>query len=403
MKILLISTNYGGGAAIACRRQHQALLKNGVDSNLLVLDKVNSPEEKNVYSIQELISKKHGNWYFIFLKFCNRILNKFPVFFNKKVYINGPASLFRIDKLKIYQEADIIHLHWVPKIISYKHVFADKKKVFFWTLHDMNPFTGGNHYTMDFDYSPYEKLLRKNIEKKKQYLENVNITIIAPSLWLGKLVKASEVFKKSEIKIIPYCIDTTVFNPINKVQARENLKINTINKKIILFVAENTNDKRKGIHLLLSALNKIKSKSQICVLIIGKKIENIDFDFQVKQLGVIKKQADIVSCYNSADFFVIPSIEDNLPNTVLESLACGTPVLGFNIGGIPDMIVNNKTGFLSEIDKEEDFIKNIDLLVEMDDYSNLSTNCRNSIVEKFSEKVIVPQLITLYSDHMNTK
>ena len=403
MKILLINTNYGGGAAIACRRQHQALLANGFDSSLLVLDKINSPSEKNVYSIQEILSEKYGFFYFFALKFINQFLNKLPTFFNKKAYINGPFSLFRLDKLNLYREADIIHFHWVPKIISYKHIFADKQKKFFWTLHDMNPFTGGNHYTSDLDYTPYKKLLQKNIEKKKQYLKNNNLTIISPSVWLGKLAKDSEVFKTFEIQVVPNCIDTTIFKPVNKAEARNNIKIGKIDKKVILFVAENPNDKRKGMHLLLSALNQIKNKSRICVLVIGKHIENTNFDFQVIQLGFINKDNELVNCYSAADFFVIPSIEDNLPNTVVESLACGTPVLGFNIGGIPDMVINNKSGLLADLNNEKEFIKNIETFIDKDDYTLFSANGRAIIEEKFSEEKVINQLASLYLYHLNKK
>lgn len=396
MKILLINTNYGGGAGIACRRLHEALMANGFDSSLLVLDKINSPKEKNVISIQEIISKEKGFFYFILLKFVNQLLNKLPTLFNKNAYINGPSSLFRIDRLTIYKEADIIHLHWVPKIISYKHIFADKQKIIFWTLHDMNPFTGGNHYTTDLDYNPYKNLLQRNIEKKKKYLKDTNLTVITPSVWLGKLAKDSEVFKGFEVKVIPNCINTTIFKPINKQDARKKLNLDKINKKFILFVAENPNDKRKGMHLLFSALNQIKNKSKICVLIIGKKVENIDFDFQVLQLGFINNDVDIVNCYNAADFFVIPSIEDNLPNTVLESLACGTPVLGYNIGGIPDMVINNKSGLLADPNNQKEFIQNIETFIELDDYTSFSMNGRAIIEENFSEQKVVKQITSLF-------
>lgn len=401
MKILLITTNYGGGAAIACRRQHQALLANGLNSSLLVLDKINSPAEKNVYSIQEIISKQKGFLYFILLKFINQLLNRLPTLFNKKAYINGPFSCFRIDKLEIYKDADIIHLHWVPKIISYKHIFADKQKNIFWTLHDMNPFTGGNHYTSDLDYKPYHKLLQRNIEKKKKYLKDANLKIISPSAWLGKLAKESEVLKNFEVKVIPNCINTDIFKPVNKAEARRKLDIEQTDKKFILFVAEKPDDKRKGMHLLFSALNQIKNKHKICVLMLGKNVENIDFGFQVIQLGFINNDTDIVNCYNAADFFVIPSIEDNLPNTVVESLACGTPVLGFNIGGIPDMVINNKSGLLADLNNEKEFIQNLENFIELEDYTSFSANGRATIEAKFSEKIVVDQLVDLYLKQVN--
>lgn len=403
MKILLINTNYGGGAAIACRRQHKALLAKGYDSSLLVLDKVISPEEKNVYSIQDLVSQKYGAWYFNALQFLNKVNNSASVFFNKKAYINGPESLFRIDQLDIFKNADIVHFHWVPKIISYKHVFADKKKTFFWTLHDMNPFTGGNHYTKDFEYSRYDKLLKKNIEKKKKYLKGVNLTVISPSVWLAHQAKSSAVFKNLSIHVIPNCLDMTVFSPKDKMQARKKLNLNKTDKKYILFVAEDPNDTRKGMHLLLSALSKIKNRSKICVLIMGKKLEHAQFDFEVVQLGFKNKEADIVDCYSAADFFVIPSIEDNLPNTVLESLACGTPVLGFNIGGIPDMVINNRSGLLSEMNDEQEFIRNIEKLVDMENYTSFSTEARRSVENTFSPDTVIAQLTALYASKQNTK
>lgn len=401
MKILLISTNYGGGAAICARRQHKALLAKGIDSSLLVLDKVSSPDEKNVYSIQEIISQKHGVLYFIFLKFLNRFFNKLPTIFNPKAYINGPSSLFRIDKLEIFKTADIIHLHWVPKIISYKHLFSDKKKIFFWTQHDMNAFTGGNHYTTDFDYSPYKKMLHRNIEKKKKYLKGANLIVIPTSVWLGKLAKSSEVFKDFEVKVIPSCIDINIFKPIDKKQARKKLNLLSEDKKYILFVAENPDDKRKGMDLLLNALDKLKNKSKICVLVIGKKMEEKQVGFEMKHLGFKSKSEDMINCYNAADFFVIPSVEDNLPNTVIESLACGTPVIGFNIGGIPDMVENNKSGLLSEINDEQAFIHNIEFFVELDNYDSYSENGRAIIEEKFSEETVLNQILSLYRKQFN--
>ncbi|MGB3947497.1 MAG: glycosyltransferase [Bacteroidia bacterium] len=396
MKILLITTNYAGGAGICARRLHQALLVYGFDSNLLVLDKIETPSEKKVYSIEEILTQKHGAPYFKALRFFNRLFNKLPTIFNLKAYINGPYSLFRIDKLDIYKDADIIHLHWVPKIISYKYIFADKKKIFFWTLHDMNPFTGGNHYTVDLDYSPYEKMLQKNIKYKKKNIAGANLTVVALSQWLGKLAKESAVFKDFEVKVINSCIDTNKYKPIDKKLARKKLGLNSNDKKYILFVAEKPGDVRKGMHLFISALNKVKNKSKMCVLVLGKELEGMDVDFEVKQLGFKNKTEDLVNCYSAADFFVIPSIEDNLPNTIVESLACGTPVVGFNIGGIPDMVKNNVSGLLSELYDEDAFVKNIEYFIDLDNYDAYSKNGRATIEDVFSEKNVVEQITNLY-------
>lgn len=397
MKIVLVSTNYVGGASICARRLHQALLNSGYDSHLLVLDKVANPAEKNVHSIEEILTEKHGKLYFKALRALNRLFNKFPTITNLKAYINGPESLFRIDKLELFQSADIIHLNWVPKIISYKHVFADKKKIFFWSQHDMNAFTGGNHYTLDLDdYSPYEKMLQKNIQKKVEYLKGVNLTVISSSVWLAELAKKSEPFKNFEVHVVPTCLDTNVFRPVNKAEARKKLNLPEDGKKHILFVAEKPGDVRKGMNLLLSALNKLKNRANIRVLIVGKKMEGFEADFEYKPLGYIGSAEQLVTCYNAADFFVIPSIEDNLPNTAMEALSCGTPVVGFRIGGIPDIVEHQKTGLLSDLYDEPAFIKNLEYFVDLDNYDSYSENARISVEQKFSEKVVVAKTVSLY-------
>ena len=395
MKILLITTNYGGGAGIACRRQHQALLSNGFDSSLLVLNKVTDPLEKNVFSIEELLSAKKGKLFFKLLKQLNLIVNKIPVFFNKKVFINGPSSLFRIDQLELYKQADIVHLHWVPKIISWKHVFENKRKRIFWTLHDMNPFTGGNHYTCDYNYSKYEKLLQKNILKKIRYLKGCNLKIISPSVWLSNEAKKSSVFAPFEVVVIPNCLNTEIFRPKDKVAERNKLKLQT-NKKMMLFVAENPNDYRKGMKVLLEALSELKHGEEVCLLVIGKKLEETGSSIEMHQLGSVNNEALLSSVYNAADFFVIPSLEDNLPNTIVESLACGTPVIGFNIGGLPDLIINNKTGLLAPGNDTYKLATCIDQFITMQNMETFSKQARELVEAKCTEKALLSELIGFY-------
>lgn len=394
MKLLLVTTNYGGGAGIACRRQHRALLESGIDSKLLILYKTDAPTEKNVFSVEEILTQKKGKLYFKLLKYLNLFLNKLPVFFNTNVFINGPFSIFRIDQLDIYKQSDIVHFHWVPKMISWKHVFANKDKHFFWTLHDMNPFTGGNHYAQDYDYSKFKHLLNKNVSKKASYVKGCNLKIICPSVWLTDLAKQSEVFKKFEAFTVPNCVDTEIFKPLAKAKQKESLQLPP-NKKVMLFVAENPNDKRKGMHLLLQSLKELKHTDNICLLVIGKQIK-IESAIEIIQLGVIKSESALATIYNAADFFVIPSLEDNLPNTIVESMACGTPVIGFKTGGLPDLIINNETGMLVSFEDEVDLARCIDLFISMPDASVYSKGARELAVKKCSEKEVVKRLVELY-------
>ena len=395
MKILLITTNYSGGAGIACRRLHRALIANGYDSNLLVLHKVNAPIEKNVFSIEELLTQQKGKIYFKLLNIANKFLNTAPVLFNKNVFINGPSSLFRIDQLEIYKQADIIHLHWVPKIISWKHVFADKKKKFIWTLHDRNPLTGGNHITNDKDYSKYEKLLKNNIAKKARYIKGCNLKVVGPSQWISNVARTSDVFNSFEVNCIPNCLDTEIFKPKDKIAEKQHLQL-PINKKIMLFVAEDPKAKHKGMHLLLLALLQLKNAQQICLLVIGKKFEIDSLNVEIKQLGIIHDEETLARVYNAADFLVTPSLDDNLPNTMVESLSCGTPVLAFNIGGIPDMVIPNQTGLLAPGGDVPEFTSNLDKFICLQDTTSYSISARKIVEEKCAEKIVVKQFIQLY-------
>lgn len=395
MKILLITTNYSGGAGIACRRLHRALIANGYDSNLLVLHKVNAPIEKNVFSIEELLTQKKGKIYFKLLNIANKFLNTAPVLFNKNVFINGPSSLFRIDQLEIYKQADIIHLHWVPKIISWKHVFADKKKKFIWTLHDRNPLTGGNHITNDKDYSKYEKLLKNNIAKKARYIKGCNLKVVGPSQWISNVARTSDVFNSFEVNCIPNCLDTEIFKPKDKIAEKQHLQL-PINKKIMLFVAEDPKAKHKGMHLLLQVLFQLKNAQQICLLVIGKKFEIDSLNVEIKQLGIIHDEETLARVYNAADFLVTPSLDDNLPNTMVESLSCGTPVLAFNIGGIPDMVIPNQTGLLAPGGDVPEFTSNLDKFICLQDTTSYSISARKIVEERCAEKIVVKQFIQLY-------
>ncbi|MGA1840854.1 MAG: glycosyltransferase [bacterium] len=309
------------------------------------------------------------------------------------------ASLWK----KLYS-ADIINLHWVSGFIDYFSFFetiSDKVPVV-WTFHDMNAFTGGCHY--DFDCGKFisgcgacpqlgsnknSDISRQIWQRKHKIFKGLNphsLTIVAPSKWLLSKVRESPLLGRFKIVHIPYGLDVKVFMPRNRHVARDLFDI-PHDKKILLFLADDVSNHRKGFKILMKTLNALKIQSNICLVSVGREKPDINATFPHIHLGFISDDRLLSLVYSAADLFLIPSLQDNLPNTVIESLACGTPVVGFYAGGIPDMVRNGITGCLvpcQDADSMERAI--IDLLSDTEKLNAMETNCRRIASEEYSLK-----------------
>ncbi len=340
MKILHVNTIDTGGAAIAAIRLHELLLQNGVESKILFLWKSGKVQVKESYYFEDLFSSK---LIFKILYKLNVVFNRRFTFYKPSLYFNGPDSLFIMSKHPLFVWAEVIHLHWVVKFLDWNSVFNKSKKKFVWTLHDMNPFTGGEHYKTGYN-NEFKFASKRTIDVKKKAIDSTDLTIITPSEWMKNCAEKSEVFKGRKIVTVRNPIPSKVFNKY-VVGNLPNLKIDK-SKINLLFVAENPSDVRKGFHLLIQALHNIKHKEAFQLYIIGKESNVIDLPISHQFLGVVSDPNQLAQIYGSVDYFIIPSIEDNLPNTVSEALMCGTPVIGFEVGGIKEMIQNGVNGFL---------------------------------------------------------
>ncbi len=341
MRILHVNTNDTGGAAIAARRLHLLLLKHGIESRMLFLKRsgqVNIPE---VYYMEDL----YGKIPFKLFDKLNTLYNRRFSFTQPNVYFNGPESLFDISKHPAFEWADVVHLHWVVKLVDWNSVFRHKAKKFVWTLHDMNPFTGGEHYKTGYK-DEFAYATRRNIAIKQAAIQGQKLQVICPSEWLSQLARQSEVFKHVDVRTMRNPIDNSVFKPMDKMAMKQKHGLST-DKKNILFVAENPHDERKGFGLLLKALSHL-NMSDFEVSVIGKEafVQNAIIDAHF--FGTVNDEQKMAELYNAADVFVIPSLEDNLPNTVSEALLCGTAVSGMRIGGIQEMVQDGKNGYLSK-------------------------------------------------------
>jgi len=415
MKPLLINTADRGGAAKACLRLHEGLLQQNIKSKVLLRNKTNSnvPEtyQISLQAIERSLKTKITDKTIKILKELKLYKSKVDDFFSKRPdgleMFSYPFSNYNILKSDLYQNADIINLHWVAEFLDYKSFFQNNKKPVVWTLHDQNPFTGGEHYTekylgIDKNGYPIKRNL-SNTEKnkfneiikiKQDALANVeDLHIVALCNWMANEVKQSEVFGKYPVNIIPNSIDSTIFKPRNKAYSRELLNIPQ-NKKVILFVADSISNQRKGYVYLERAFEQIKNKDVI-LCSIGAKSSTLKTNKNVIELGHVSDEMLMSIIYSAADIFVIPSLMDNLPNTVLESILCGTPVIGFPIGGIPDMVQDRENGYLTKEISVQALVETLNKFIETSEMFDNDT-IRKNAVKKYDLQVQAKNYIKLY-------
>ncbi len=385
LKIVHIVAYDNGGAAEAAKRISNALGNIGADS--CVVSGVKADRDYSISNICRVIIGKMWSK----LEFVN------------KEYIFSDAykhkALWKIDKIK---QADVIHLHWIAGTVNLSDIskYKQEGKKVVWTLHDMNPFTGGCHYNnlcehymdgcgdcaaLSTNYS--SKVVR---DKKKCY-ENANICVIGCSKWITICAQKSFCMRNLRCDNIPNCIDTKLFRPYDKFKAREELGLSQ-EKKIILFGAMNAlSDKRKGYKYLKEALSMLED-DRYELVVFGGIME--PSDLQIKSLGYIQDENLMIKAYSAADVFVAPSVQENLANTVMESMACGTPVVAFNIGGMPDMIINHSNGYLAQPFESKDLAKGI---IECCDEPKYGINAREYTENNYNYEIIANKYLDVYS------
>ena len=419
MKVLIVNTYDKGGAANACLRLHEGLLQEAIHSKVLLklkeksLPKTNQFQQNQSSKSKLQIIKEKG---LLFLRVMG-ILNK-PKQSQEQQFLRHrepglelfsfPNSNFDITSSPLYQEADIINLHWVANFLDYESFFSKNTKPVVWTLHDMNPFTGGEHYQETFlgmnasgnpnkrRISESEKrIFKKNLSVKVKAIQSTpNISVVAPSEWLCMEAQNSKVFNSKPVYCIPYGINSEIFKPRDKNFSRAILNIPK-DKKVILFVADSITNHRKGYAYLNQALNFLQD-DDVVLCAVGSKKTALESAKNIIELGAIYDERLMSMVYSAADVFVIPSLMDNLPNTVLESLMCGTPVIGFPVGGITDMVQDGDNGLLTKTITSTALLDSIQMFLESMDTFNRE-RIRENALKKYDLKVQADAYIKLFN------
>ena len=358
----VVHINYSdvyGGAAIACERINAALGAAGVDSKILVVEK------KLPFKVSKSVNSSRLMVKWAWVRFMLE-----QVFFLK--FLKAPKALALYSSAYLGQDisshsyiaqADIIVLHWVNnsflRIKDLQKIAALGKPIV-WHMHDMWTFTGGCHHAFDckgFTAScgncSYLRFAGENdrshhlMQLKTHLFKNHNFHLVSPSIWLQKLAAQSALAPFYTLQHISNTIDCTVFKPNPRQQACAKLKLD-VKKQYLLFGAANTGSAIKGMQFLIEALQLLPHNDSLEVLVFGKPNAELiaKIPFKTRELGYVSHPEKMIALYNAASCYITPSLADNLPNTVMEALSCGLPVVAFNTGGIPEMVDHMKNGFI---------------------------------------------------------
>ena len=416
MKILLINTfETAGGAAIACKRLLKALQESGVDAKLLVRDK--NSNDPSVYSVNNSLCQQWINKFrFYWERMVIFILNRFSKKNLFKVSIANTG--IDIHRHPLVKEADIIHLHWTNQgMLSLKDLekLARIGKPIVWTMHDQWAYTSICHYTSDckkyitnctecpqLEFPKEKDISYRVFLKKKSIYKKSKITFVGCSKWIADLAKASSLCGKSNIQSVPNPIDISIYYPRTQQTIRKQLGFSS-QEKLILFGACKVIDKRKGIDYLKAACDFLYQQNKFTtdkfvIGVFGANSEDLSaiLPYKVFNFGYIDNVKAMANLYSAVDLFLIPSLEDNLPNTIMEAMACGTPCVGFDTGGIPEMIDHKLNGYVAKYKDVEDLANGI--LWSLEHADELSKKAREKIINCYSESIIARQYIKLYQE-----
>jgi len=416
LRIVHLNASPAGGAFVAAQRLSESLNKiNGVNSVHLVFEGQSGDYQlwANNWIKRKIAFAKHALEKMDFLRFEKNKTIRFA-------FSHAPFGI-EITKIPQVKNADIIHLHWVNKgFLSLEGIesFIQTNKTIVWTSHDMWPFTGGCYHprgcenyengcgNCQYLKSPSSNDLSKRVYSKKHKIwGNGEIKFALPSQWLltrANLSGVIEDLQKSKMKVIPNPIDVNYFRPATSNERLESLESFNLKTNIptLMFSAANLMNQAKGFQEFKEICKLLKAQGkEIQALVIGdSRSMELDLGIPMKHLGFVSDLSILRKAYWSSNIYVTTSHEENLPTTIMESLACGIPVAAFAVGGIPEMIIENETGYLAEKLDFTNLANSISKHLSLNEKTieNICNNCNLFAVEHYASDLVANQYLAFY-------
>lgn len=413
MKVLFVNTNESyGGAARATNRIMRGVQQKGVEVQMFVKNK--SSQDRDIVSIWQFVPKnaifKALDWV------AEKIKNQWQHYkwnpyksTKKDVFLSDIRSMSSHGALQKLNY-DIVHLNWINQRFLDIRELVKIKKPIVWTLHDSWVFTGICHV-------PYECKLYEHhcsacpmlgsskerdyayevFDKKLKAYKDLDLHIVTPSKWLADCAKRSALLGNFPITVIPNCIDTKVYQPMDKMQVREVIGLNKDKKYLLFGAMQATKDRNKGFDLLLGALQQLKDiDAELIVYGTDEDLTKYDIPMPVHSLGYVSGDKQMAMLYNAADVMIVPSRSENLSNTIMESMSCGTPVVAFNIGGNSDMIDHKQNGYLAKAKDCVDMAQGIQWCLRHNEQNTLGESARDKVMANYTVDIITKQYKSLY-------
>ena len=386
MKVLILST-YGmkGGAAIAANRLTAALYKEGIDVNMITMDDFGWK----------------GKLAFLWERFLVWVCNGFS---KKNLWAKDFAVAgVNVTSRKEYKNADVIHIHWINQGFVSLHTIeeilrSDKRVV--WTMHDEWPLSGMWHCYHENTPAGSGMDVRCESRKRTAYRQG-RLTFVTCSHWLADKVRVKPLGAGAEILTVPNPIDTMVFRPLLKEEREQQRKAMglPLDKKLILFGSQKLTDELKGFKYIVEAAKHLTP--DMAIVLVGGHTEEIKELFvdtvDCYAVGSVTNTAQMAALYGSVDCFVTPSLYDNLPNMIMESMACGIPCVGFRVGGIPEMIDHEKNGYVAEMKNAEDLAAGIRYVLDDERSVRLKIAAREKVMKCYSEHAVAEEYVRIYN------
>lgn len=411
MNVLHLSTSdTGGGAYNAAHRLHQGLLGQGAASRMLVQT---TPGNDPLVTAKLRACADR-------LAFLRYFLDALPALVSRR----GRGGTFTPAVLPDSVAADVaavgpdvVHLHWVAGGFLRVETLARFKRPVVWTLHDSWPFTGGCHvpdqcrrYTDACGACPQLRsrhehdLSRMVWIRKERAWRRVPMTLVAPSRWMAQCAGDSSLFRGRRIEVIPNGVDLDAIRPVEKGEARRALGLPEDRQYLLFGAVRGLSDSNKGAQYLAPALEKLARAGlgqTVEVLLFGRDVPDskLDLGLPTRYLGYFEDQQDLNRLYSAADLFLAPSRQENLPCTVMEALACGTPCVGFDVGGMPDLITHGVDGYLAPPFSPESLAEGMAwVLGAAAEGAPFQAACRLKVEEKFDIRLCAQRHLDLYRD-----